>query len=173
MTTLEPGASVVFTQGLLDSPASTALRASSAAPTMTDGFEVLVHEVMAAMATEPSSAEVFVPLSRVTCTGAEGRPDGSSATGSEAGNVPLSPFSRPGPETYAPGAARHAGIASASAPRSCGRFGPAIDGTTVDRSSSTSSEYLAVWPGSCQSPCSLAYASTRATCSAGRPVSRR
>jgi len=29
------------------------LRASSAAPIITDGLEVLVHEVMAAMTTEP------------------------------------------------------------------------------------------------------------------------
>ena len=53
MTTLEPGASVVFTQGLRSRPASTALRASSAAPIITDGLEVFVHEVMAAMTTEP------------------------------------------------------------------------------------------------------------------------
>ena len=58
MTTLEPGASVVFTQGLVASPASTAFLASSAAPTMTDGFEVLVHDVMAAITTEPWSTEV-------------------------------------------------------------------------------------------------------------------
>ena len=51
MTTLDPGARVVFTHGLRDSPASTAFLASSAAPTMTDGFEVLVHEVMAAITT--------------------------------------------------------------------------------------------------------------------------
>ena len=49
----------------------------------------------------------------------------------------------------------------------------AIDGTTVDRSSCTCSEYLAGWLGSCHRPCSRAYASTRATCPAGRPVSRR
>ena len=47
------------------------------------------------------------------------------------------------------------------------------DGTTVDRSRASSSEYRAWRPGSCHSPCSLAYASTSATCSAGRPVSRR
>ena len=62
-------------------------------------------------------------------------------------------------------------LATSSAMRSCGRFGPAIDGTTVDRSSSRYSEYSASWPVSCQRPCSLAYASTSATCSAGRPVS--
>ena len=74
MTTLEPGASVVFTHGLRSSPASTAFLASSAAPTITDGLEVFVHEVMAAITTEPWSTEVFVPSSSVTSTGADGRP---------------------------------------------------------------------------------------------------
>src|SRR5689334_21576756 len=99
MTTLEPGASVVFTQGLRSRPASTALRASSAAPTITDGLEVLVHEVMAAMTTEPWSTEVVVPSSRVTWAGLDARPAGSLLTGSEAGNVPARPLSSPGSET--------------------------------------------------------------------------
>ena len=49
------------------------------------------------------------------------------------------------------------------------------DGTTVPRSSSSRWLYLAAsdWPGSCHRPCSLAYASTRAICSAGRPVNSR
>ncbi len=71
MTTLEPGASVVFTQGLRLSPASTAFLASSAAPTMTDGLEVLVHEVMAAITTEPWSMVTLVPSSSVTSVGVE------------------------------------------------------------------------------------------------------
>src|ERR1051326_8848389 len=100
MTTLDPGASVVFTQGLRASPASTALLASSAAPTMTDGLEVLVHEVMAAITTDPWSPAVFVPSSRVTCAGSEGRqPSSAAATGSDAGNVPASPLSMPGAGT--------------------------------------------------------------------------
>src|SRR5437867_3325359 len=73
MTTLEPGASVVFTQGLRARPASTAFLASSAAPTMTEGFEVLVHDVMAAITTDPWSTDVLVPSSSVTSTGADGR----------------------------------------------------------------------------------------------------
>src|SRR5437764_15442947 len=99
MTTLEPGASVVFTQGLRASPASTAFLASSAAPTITDGLEVLVQEVMAAITTEPWSTEVFVPSSSVTWAGWEARPCGAQATGSEAGKVPASPLSRPGADT--------------------------------------------------------------------------
>ncbi|CNH50381.1 Uncharacterised protein [Mycobacterium tuberculosis] len=53
MTTCEPGAIVVFTHGLEVSPFSTALRASSAAPSITSGLEVLVHDVTAAITTAP------------------------------------------------------------------------------------------------------------------------
>ncbi len=189
MTTFEPGASVVFTQGLLSRPASTALRASSAAPIITDGLEVLVHEVMAAMTTEPWSTVVFVPSSSVTSVGVYGRPAGcpagstdgleswpfsrSGANGSEAGKVSAISPSSLSSSTYEPSAARKAVLASASATRSCGRFGPASDGTMVDRSSDSSSEYRAGRRGSCHRPCSLAYASISATRSAGRPVSRR
>src|SRR5215472_11049726 len=164
MTTLEPGASVVFTQGLRASPASTALRASSAAPTMTDGLEVFVQDVIAAITTEPWSTVVCVPSSSVTRTGDEALGSGLFETGSDAGNVPAMPLSRLGSDTNAPSASRNDVFASASATRSCGRFGPASDGTTVDRSRVSSSEYRAVWPGSCHRPCCLAYASTSATC---------
>src|SRR5581483_1550151 len=163
MTTLEPGASVVFTQGLRDSPRSTAFLASSAAPTITDGFDVFVHEVMAAITTEPWSMAVSVPSSRVTGTGFDARGSASTATGSEAGNVPSTPLSRLTEGTYDGSTSRNAVFASASAIRSCGRFGPAIDGTTVPRSRVSSSEYRGDRDGSCHSPCSFAYASTRAT----------
>src|SRR6266571_2584559 len=176
MTTLDPGASVVFTHGLRVRPASTALRASSAAPTITNGFDVLVQEVIAAITTDPWSTLVCVPSSRVTGVGDDGRSSRPAATGSEAGKVPAMLLSRLGWCTYEPSASRNECFAAVSATRSCGRFGPARDGTTVDRSSASCCEYLAappaaLPPGSCQSPCSLAYASTRATCSAGRPVS--
>src|ERR1700735_4022495 len=106
MTTFEPGARGVFTQGLRSRAASTALRASSAAPIMTDGLEVLVQEVMAAMTTEPWSTSVCVPSSGVTMVGWGGRgwgvADGAAGaaagasspsplradTGSDAGKVP-------------------------------------------------------------------------------------
>src|SRR6266566_7443731 len=172
MTTLDPGARVVFTHGLRSRPASTAFFASSAAPTMTDGFDVLVQEVMAAITTEPWSTEVFVPSSSVTSVAADGLLPDPAATGSDAGKVLPRPLSRPGAETYAPSASRNAVLASVSATRSCGRFGPATDGTIVDRSRDSSSEYRACCPLSCHRPCSLAYASTSATRSAGRPVSR-
>src|ERR1017187_9367266 len=54
-------------------PASTAFLATSAAPIITDGLEVLVHEVIAAITTEPWSTLVCVPSARVTCAGADGR----------------------------------------------------------------------------------------------------
>ena len=62
MTTFEPGARLVFTQGLVLSPFSTAFLASRPAATITDGFEVLVQLVMAAMTTEPSWMVDFDPL---------------------------------------------------------------------------------------------------------------
>src|ERR1700751_2989056 len=52
-TTCEPGASEVLTQGLTVNPLAAALRASSPAPIITLGFDVLVHDVMAAMTTSP------------------------------------------------------------------------------------------------------------------------
>jgi aconitate hydratase len=62
MTTLEPGASVVLTQGLRPSPRSTALRATSAAEIITCGLEVLVHDVIAAITscTNTSNPSVMI-----------------------------------------------------------------------------------------------------------------
>src|SRR5271166_4552531 len=94
MTTLEPGASEVFTQGLRLRPFSTAFLASSAAPTITEGLEVFVQEVIAAITTEPWSTLVSVPSSRVTWTGFDGLVPSPAATGSEAGKVPARPLSR-------------------------------------------------------------------------------
>src|SRR5206468_462079 len=79
MTTLDPGASVVFTQGLRLSPRSTALRASSAAPSITCGLDVLVHDVIAAITTAPWSSSNSAPSSPRTCTGALTRPPAPTA----------------------------------------------------------------------------------------------
>ena len=49
----------------------------------------------------------------------------------------------------------------------------AMLGTTVLRSSSRYSEYAASRSSSCHSPCSFAYASTKAICASDRPVNRR
>ena len=117
MTTFEPGASVVFTHGLLCKPFSTAFFASNPAPIMTLGFEVLVHEVMEAMTTEPF---VTLPDRALTVTGT--------------GDCAL--FS----ERYVGTLFANALFASLSETRSCGRFGPAIEGTTVAKSNSRCSE---------------------------------
>ena len=68
MTTFEPGASDVLTHGLDCSPRSTALRASRPAPIITDGFDVLVHDVIAAITTWPWSSSVSVPSASVSGT---------------------------------------------------------------------------------------------------------
>src|SRR5579875_2301036 len=124
MTTFEPGARLVFTHGLVVSPRSTAFLASSPAATITDGLDVLVQLVMAAMTTWPWSRSKVVPSSSVTGTGELG---GASAA--------LSP-----PRTLAT-AVRYPSRAWSSGTRSWGRAGPASDGTTVDRSSVSVSEY--------------------------------
>src|ERR1043165_8220885 len=49
MTTGEPGARLVLTCGGVRRPRSTALRARSPAPTISDGFDVLVQLVIAAI----------------------------------------------------------------------------------------------------------------------------
>jgi hypothetical protein len=69
MTTLLPGASEVLTHGLTCSPLLTAAFASNAAPSITEGFEVFVHDVIEAMATMPWSSSKLEPSSSVTETG--------------------------------------------------------------------------------------------------------
>ena len=71
---MEPGASDVLTHGLRSRPFSTAFLASRAAPIITDGFEVLVHDVIAAIVTAPWSRSNSVPSSRRTGTDLLGRP---------------------------------------------------------------------------------------------------
>src|SRR6478609_12142273 len=65
VTTLEPGARLVLTHGLTLSPLATAFFASSPAPSMTYGFEVLVHDVIAAITTDPCPTSKFAPSSEV------------------------------------------------------------------------------------------------------------
>src|SRR5919206_4850582 len=67
MTTFEPGASDVFTHGRRVRPRATALRASRPAPSITDGFEVFVQLVIAAITTSPWSSANASP-SHVTST---------------------------------------------------------------------------------------------------------
>src|SRR5262245_24605400 len=55
VTTFDPGARLVLTQGLRVSPSSTARFATRPAAIITLGFEVLVQLVIAAMTTDPWS----------------------------------------------------------------------------------------------------------------------
>ena len=56
MTTWEPGAKEVLTQGLTVRPRALAFRATRPAATRTLGLEVLVQLVIAAMTTSPSES---------------------------------------------------------------------------------------------------------------------
>src|SRR4029453_17102982 len=85
MTPLLPGASEVLTHGFTVGPRSTAFFASSAAATITDGFEVLVHEVIDAIATCPWSSCASVPSASATGTRRVARPWTGPATGSRGG----------------------------------------------------------------------------------------
>ncbi len=64
MTTFEPGASDVLTHGLTESPRSTAFFARRPAPSMTDGFDVFVHDVIDAMTTAPCGRSYVTRPSR-------------------------------------------------------------------------------------------------------------
>ncbi len=68
MTTFDPGASVVFTHGFAFRPFSLAFFASRPAASITDGFDVFVQEVIAAMATAPWSS-TNSPFAPFTVTG--------------------------------------------------------------------------------------------------------
>ncbi len=112
---------------------------------MTLGFDVLVQLVMAAITTEPSSIISMRPsISTVAARWAS------------------------------PSVLRKFFLTSGRSMRSCGRLGPASDGTTFERSSSMVSWYVGSGESSVRnSPCSLAYDSTSAIRSGGRFVMRR
>ena len=148
MTTFEPGASEVFTHGFVLSPFATALRASMPAASITDGFDVLVQLVMAAMTTAPCRRVNVEPLYSTftpSCSWAESSDalvatavaDNSGVaeisvaflTAAAAAGVPALSISPPI-------ASRYISFARESGTRSCGRFGPARLGSTVERSSS-------------------------------------
>src|SRR5262245_5730816 len=100
MTTFDPGASDVFTHDFVARPFSTAFFASRPAATSTDGFDVFVQLVIAAMTTDPS-------------------------------------FTTPPSFGAAPRVVRKFAFTSGRLMRSWGRFGPASDGTTAERSRSS------------------------------------
>src|SRR4051812_22395566 len=114
MTTLEPGASDAFTHGRVVSPRATAFCASRPAATSTDGFDVFVQLVMAAITTEPWRSS---------------EPIGSVAAGAEATSAAVA-----APLAFGlisdGSAASNDFLASNRRTRSCGRLGPATDGST-------------------------------------------
>jgi hypothetical protein len=69
MTTRDPGDRVVLTQGRRPRPRPAAFRASRPAATITWGLEVLVQEVMAAMATVPWPSRCRRPSSTTSTAG--------------------------------------------------------------------------------------------------------
>ena len=81
---------LVFTQGLVVRPFSTAFLASSAAPSITDGLEVLVHEVMPATTTAPWSRTKSPRSADFTMTGLLGRPSEPLAADGRASTAPSS-----------------------------------------------------------------------------------
>ena len=115
---MEPGASDALTQGFTERPFSTAFLATSPAATNTDGFEVFVQLVMAAMTTEPCFRSCDDPVA--LAAGAAGAPSASFFFGliSE-GSAASNDF-----------------LALNNPTRSCGRLGPATLGSTLPRSRS-------------------------------------
>ena len=101
-----------------------ALRASRPAAISTLGFEVLVHEVIAAMTTSPSVDLVVLALDRRRLAGTSAPSRRLPRPCRRRRRAPL--MSR-----ILASAASKALSALESATRSCGRFGPASDGTTV------------------------------------------
>ena len=110
MTTIDPGARLVFTHGFGFSPRARAFRASRPAAIITLGFDVLVQLVMAATTTAPWSSRAPPPFA------------GASAPGRSVSN-----------------ACPNADAAPARPTRSWGRLGPAMLGSTPPRSNSTTS----------------------------------
>ena len=182
MTTFEPGASEVLTHGLEVRPFSTALRASRPAASITLGFDVFVQDVIAAMTTWPWSRNVSVPSAIVTgvassssvavTTSSPGVSTSSLvglvacplesplAGGSDAGkdSSRASSWLSCSDGTLWPSSLDDlVARCSSSEMRSCGRLGPASDGTTSPRSSSSVSEYVgSSVSSSCHMPCAFA-----------------
>lgn len=61
-TTPDPGDKVVLIYGLTLRPLATAFLATSPAASITSGFDVLVHDVIAAITTEPWERSYVYPL---------------------------------------------------------------------------------------------------------------
>src|SRR6266699_1614102 len=160
-TTCEPGASEVFTHGLTVKPFATALRASSPAPIMTLGFDVLVHEVMAAMTTSPWPRSCWRPGTGTRFDEPALEKFLSSEVASEGWRSKMSlPPSPPLLNSFSIAMVKPA-LTSLSATRSCGRLGPASEGSTCDNSSLSTSVKMGSGVDLVRYiPCALLYAAT-------------
>jgi hypothetical protein len=165
----EPGASEVLMCGATFKPASTAFFASRPAASNTLGFEVLVHEVIAAISTSPLPSEIsptfgcvagasdcadssvgWPPTISTTWRGAPG-----AAASVAAGAFSTASCERTKWRVCSCAAGRlnpfslgdllysdaNCDFTLPSSMRSCGRFGPARLGATVPRSSDTTFVY--------------------------------
>ena len=146
VTTLLPGASEVFTHGFRVSPSAFAFFATKPAASITLGFDVFVQDVIAAIATFPSFISKVSPSHLVVTDTTESCPNVSVRSSC------------------------HLDFISVNKIRSCGRFGPANDGATVDKSNSATVVYIIGRESSLQSPCNLQYCSTVSISFSSRPV---
>src|SRR5689334_5011653 len=133
MTTFEPGAKLVFTQGWERSPRSTAFLARMPDAIITAGFDVFVQLVMAAMATDPWPNSTFVP-SKVTKTLVS--EEGAAVATPEVTEVAAFFFD----SNITGKACRQTFWESFKVTRSCGRRGPAMLGSIEERSRERVSE---------------------------------
>jgi hypothetical protein len=128
VTTWEPGARLVFTQGLFVRPRAAAFFANRPAAIKTDGFEVLVQLVIAAITTSPCvSCSALWPILTLVASlpGAPLVPAMYASASGAGSSLPIIPTSD----------LRKLRFDCVSTTRSCGRAGPASEGTTVARSS--------------------------------------
>src|SRR5207245_1869916 len=162
------GARLVLTVGDTRSPRSTARLASKPAATITEGFEVLVQLVIAAITTEPlRTCAAGLAITAVACcfspsTSATPPSESNRATSLLLG---LSSMAK---------AVLKLSHTRGSATRSCGRFGPARLGSTAFRSSSSSSLKTGVGESSVRDiACGRGYrAPRRPPAAAGRSADR-
>lgn len=140
VTTLDPGERDVLIYGATCRPSLTAFLAKIPAPSITLGFDVLVDETMAAMTAEPCINVYFLPSSHVKLP-LDSRvsldsPKPRKPTYESKWKVfwflntlmKLTLFIKQNAKSF---------LISFKLTRSCGRFGPDTEGTTVVRSSTT------------------------------------
>src|SRR5262249_10660462 len=142
-TTFEPGARDDFTHGLVLRPLFTAFRASKPAASITEGFDVFVQLVIAAITTAPFLSAKVLPLYSTLTPSSLATAGAATATPPDAFSAAARAPSFPpvaAPESFASSAStasRYIDLDLESGTRSCGRFGPARLGSTLLRSSSS------------------------------------